>query len=39
MQIINIFSYFPLLQIKYILFVGENAAEHQQHKNVPNNLE
>ena len=30
-----------LLQMKYryILYVGENAAEYQQHKNAPSNYE
>ena len=28
-----------LLQMKYILFVGENAAEYQWYKNAPSNLD
>ena len=32
-------SFISLLQMKYILFVGENAAEYWRYKNVPSNLD
>ena len=34
---INLGSEFSLLQMKFILFVGENTAGYRRHKNAPSN--